>query len=123
MKVKKLKNGLELYLRVLGYRESDNIWAAHCLETDLVGYGKSFDKALDNLMELTEMQIGFAQFKNQPTLLDSPAPLEIIETYNNLMRKMLQSFTKKCKSDDKRKITSIPMPIKMSDSDFSFVSA
>jgi hypothetical protein len=123
MKSRKAKNYLGLYLRVLGYKESNGDWAAHCLETDLVGYGKSFNKALHNLVELTEMQIGFAQFKKQSALLDRPAPTEIIETYNSLMRQSLQSFAKRGLFDRKRKITSIPMPSDLSGTDYNFVSA
>jgi hypothetical protein len=123
MKSKKSKENLNLYLRVLGYKESTRVWAAHCLETDLVGYGSSFEKALDNLVELTEMQISFAQFKKQPSLLDRPAPTDIIETYNSLMRSNLQSLSDPKKKDPKRRITSIPLPSDFTDSGFNVVSA
>lgn len=121
MKSKKTKEVSALYLRVLGYKETDGVWAAHCLETDLVGYGKTFNKALDNLIELTGMQIDFAKFKNQPSLLDRPAPTEIVETYNLLMRSNLQSITNPKKIDRSRKITSIPLPGDLSGSEFTVV--
>lgn len=115
------KKELELYLRVLGYTKKDGIWAAHCLETDLVGYGKSFRRALNELIELTEMQLNFALFKNQRALLDRPAPADIIEIYNRLMRSNLQlATTKPSKVDPKRRITSIPLPPKPLKSDFGF---
>ena len=113
----------QLYLRVLGYQESDGSWAAHCLETDLVGYGKNFNKALENLIELTEMQIGFAHYKKQPSLLDRQAPIGIIETYNSLMRQRLQSLTKSSKSKPSHTITSFPLPIDLPKSGYNFVSA
>ena len=46
-------NDFMLSLRVLGYHK-DGKWAAHCLETDLVGYGKTFKAALAELEELTQ---------------------------------------------------------------------
>lgn len=110
----KRKEEETLYLRVLGYRESDGWWAAHCLETDLVGYGKSFHSALKNLRELTEIQVEFALFKNQPALLDKPAPIEIIEGYNLSLRSNLQQFTRHKLLDRKRRITSIPWPQNLS---------
>ena len=101
-----------LSLRVLGYQlKKGDDWAAHCLETDLVGYGANFQKALNNLMELTEMQVSFALQKKKPTLLDHPAPPEIIETYNSLMRTRLQQFTKKSPTDAKHDIACIPLPV------------
>jgi len=99
-----------LYLRVLGYGKPDNTWAAHCLETDLVGYGRTFQAALANLIELTEMQISFAIYKNQPALLDRPAPAQILETYNSLLRASLERFTQPSLRDRKHYITSIPWP-------------
>lgn len=112
-----------LTLRVLGYRQEDGKWAAHCLETDLVGYGRSFEKALANLEELTEMQIGFALFKDQPSLLERPAPLSIIETYNVLHSQHLQHYTKKKKFVDRdHKVASIPLPPSPTKTDFSIVS-
>lgn len=123
MKSKKEKEVVGFYLRVLGYQEDDSAWAAHCLETDLVGYGKSFNKALDNLKELTIMQISFAFYKKQPSLLDRPAPPWVIETYNTLARSKLQTFTKFGKSDRKVKVTCIPMPTKLPKMDFNLVPA
>lgn len=101
-----------LYLRVLGYMKTNYTWAAHCLETDLVGYGRTFDSALNDLIELTEMQIGFAYFKNQPSLLDCPASADIIEIYNNLVRSSLHYPSKPNMADPKRRATSIPLPQK-----------
>ncbi len=109
-----------LFLRVLGYLESDGSWAAHCLETDLVGYGTSFKKALDNLQELTVMQVSFASYKNQPALLDRSAPVEIFEMYNMLLRASIQQFTQQDKLDRKRKVTSIPWPSDLPSSELGF---
>ena len=78
-------------LRVLGYRE-DGEWAAHCLETDLVGHGKNFEVALKDLMELTEMQVSFARQNNRPSLLDHPAPPDVWQTYEKLTQELLRNF-------------------------------
>jgi len=110
---------ISLYLRVLGYREGDGEWAAHCLETDLVGYGDSFQSALDNLKELTQMQVSFALYKNQPSLLDRPAPPEIFEIYYSSFRSCLQQFADCSGLDQRRRVTSIPWPGNMPDSNFA----
>lgn len=110
---------VNLYLRVLGYEKPGGSWAAHCLETDLVGYGDSFNAALENLQELTEMQIGFALFKNQPSLLDKPAPPEIFEIYSHQLRSKLGRFFWHDKVDSRREITSIPWPMNLPETDFA----
>ncbi len=112
-----------LSLRVLGYQVKGGKWAAHCLETDLVGYGKTLELALTELRELTEMQVSFAFFKNQPAILDRPAPVEIHETYNTLMRSVLQSFTVGREIDKKRRLASIPWPSHPNKASDSFVQA
>jgi len=99
-----------LSLRVLGYMTEDRQWAAHCLETDLVGYGKTFDSAVKHLQELTEMQVSFSFFKNQPALLDRPAPPQIFELYNRLFRLVLEHYNKKSPIDSKHRIGSVPLP-------------
>jgi hypothetical protein len=110
---------VNLYLRVLGYVKSGGSWAAHCLETDLVGYGDSFEAALDNLEELTAMQISFAQFKNQPLLLYKPAPPQIFEIYNNQLQSKLEGFFWQDKVDSRREVTCIPWPMNLSETDFA----
>jgi hypothetical protein len=99
-----------IFLRVLGYVEEDGNWAAHCLETDLVGYGKTFESALKSLVELTAMQISFAQFKKQPSLLDHPAPPHIFETWGKMNQLMLQNYLGKQHVDSGKRISSIPLP-------------
>lgn len=112
-----------LSLRVFGHKVKSGKWAAHCLETDLVGYGKTLKAALNELTELTEMQVSFAFHKNQPALLDRPAPIEIIEAYTSLLRSVLQNFTTTSKADKKRAVTSIPWPSHLKKADGCFVQA
>ncbi len=113
----------QLQLRVLGYKSDDGKWAAHCLETDLVGYGKTFRKAVDDLIELTEMQISFAFKMEQPSLLYHPAPLHIIESYHNLVQLTLQSYTMKRKVKRDQKVASLPLPLQSNKPDHPFVQA
>ena len=120
----KMESGqITLCLRVLGYRKDDGPWAAHCLETDLVGYGDSFEQAMAELKELTDMQVGFAFFKNQPALLDRQAPSDIIEIYTNLVRQILQNFTVSRVTDERHRISSLPWPSNVSKSGTAFVQA
>ncbi len=114
---------VEFCFRVLGYQVDSKTWAAHCLETDLIGYGKNFEAAFGELKELTGMQISFAKFKNQPALLDRPAPGHILEIYSNLVRALLQQFTVKGKVDKERVVASMPFPRNVSKAGFSLAQA
>jgi hypothetical protein len=116
-------SGTNLYLRVLGYKDEDAVWAAHCLETDIVGHGDTFEAALADLIELTEMQVSFAIYKNQPALLDRPASTDIVELYQSVYRNAISKFNISSPIDPKRTVTSIPWPRKMSKADSCFVPA
>ena len=111
-KIENIFQGLDvLTLKVVGYLEDDGDWAAHCLEMDLVGYGKTFKKASVNLKELIEMQIDFAIFMEQPTLIYHPAPPRIFQLYELMLESYLQHFTsKKQKLDKDLRIANFPLP-------------
>ena len=51
-------------LKVLGYIE-DEQWVAHSLEMDLLGYGKDFDHALEELKEVIEAHCEYAEDNNR----------------------------------------------------------
>ena len=98
----------QLNLRVLGYLE-DGHWAAHCLEMDIVGFGSTFHKARKHLQELIEIQLGFAMYKNQPELLNHPAPARLFELYAQLHEACLRRYPEPLPSQD-RAFCSIAMP-------------
>lgn len=99
-----------LNFRVLGYMSDDGLWAAHCLETDIVGYGKTFKTAMNDLVELTEMQVTFAFQTKQPSLLDRPADPWVLEIYHTLFREILQSLPKNRKATGDYQVASMPLP-------------
>jgi|GEM_PF-1693274 len=108
--------------RVLGYSNPDGTWSAHCLETDLIGHGKTAEEALENLVELTSMQISFAQFKKEPHLLYHPAPPQIFEIYMSLLASELQNFSLSKKTPKDRMITNIPFSHTSAKANFANVS-
>ena len=118
----KASTPIEFSLRVLGYREEDGTWAAHCLETDLVGYGKDFEEAFANLRELTEMQISFALQTDQPNLLDRPAPPEILEKYLAISRAILSNYPKRRKSSTEDMVATIILPPNPRSTNIRFVA-
>jgi hypothetical protein len=59
---------IRLSLRIVGYHE-DGEWVALALEMDLRGYGKTFQKAFENLKDLVTMQVSFAAFKGRPDMI------------------------------------------------------
>src|SRR5437773_5375066 len=75
-------------LRVLGYRDRDG-WVAHCLETDLVGQGRSYAAARRHLVELTKLQLSFATQMKDPRLFFRPAPQPVLARYERLCSKLL----------------------------------
>lgn len=59
-------------ISVLGYQEEGE-WVALALEMDLRGYGKTFDDALEELVDCIAMQISFAEKKGHPEMVFHPA--------------------------------------------------
>ena len=66
--IPKKSNICNVTLNILEYRE-DNEWVALALEMDLRGYGKIFNKAVNELQELVALQIGFAHYKGRPEMI------------------------------------------------------
>jgi hypothetical protein len=82
---------MELTFRVLCYKE-DGFCVAHCLETDLMGHGKTMDEARKDLADLMGMQITFAMQRNEMSLLDHPADPEIFEKFNEAQRAAVKNI-------------------------------
>jgi hypothetical protein len=101
---------INLNLKVLGYVR-DNVWAAHCLEMDLVGEGRTFEQAFRNLEDLVEMQVSFAFYKDDFTLLYHPAPTELFAVFANLARDAFLSPYNPPEYDDSA-FAYLPMPPK-----------
>jgi predicted RNase H-like HicB family nuclease len=76
----------------VGYLEEDGLWVAHCLETDLVGQGSTFEKAAAHLEELTEMQVSFALQRGEPALIYRPAPPWVFEMFQDMQQAAMASF-------------------------------
>jgi predicted RNase H-like HicB family nuclease len=70
----------DLSFRVLIYEEAGE-YVAHALELDLVGSGKSPEKAQEALQEAIICQLTFAAQKNEPNLLPHRAPDELFERW------------------------------------------
>lgn len=70
----------EFGVRVLISQEGGEI-CAHALELDLLGYGKTDDEAISDLLEAIQCQISFARSKNDDSLLPFPAPKEFYDAW------------------------------------------
>ncbi len=62
----------EILINVLGYKEEDQ-WVALALEMDIRGYGETFETALQDMLELVEMQVSFALQQGLPEMILEPA--------------------------------------------------
>lgn len=100
---------LNLSFRALVYRDEEGGWVAHGLETDLVGEGRTKDRALKSLFELTRAQISFAVQKGDSSLILHPAPIHIIERYEQLYVQTLARYPK-VRSTRDMDIGSFPIP-------------
>ena len=58
----------ETTIRVLGFME-DDAWNAVALEMDLWGRGETFGEAVADLMELVEVQVDFAHFREKTEMI------------------------------------------------------
>ncbi len=99
---------LGIFLSVLGYREEDE-WVALALEMDIRGYGDTFDSAQDDLFDLVNMQIGFALFKKQPSMIFKPSDPKYFMLYQGLREKSIQRFGLESEEEDFA-IRGMPLP-------------
>jgi hypothetical protein len=82
---------IEIYLNVLGYKKEGE-WIALALEMDIRGFGATFEEALKDMLELVKMQIGFAVFKKQPSMIFHPANPKYFLLYQELKDERIQRF-------------------------------
>ena len=102
-----LKNS-NFSIRVLFYKENKK-YVAHALEMDLEGYGQSHKQAEKKLIDLIKIQISFAIFKNDPSLIYFPAEPGYFITYEQIKEKKLKSFIKGYEQDTDYSILDIPL--------------
>ncbi len=69
-------NVIRLDFQVLVYRESAQ-YIAHCLETDLAAEGNSVKESLENLIDISNLQIESLMAEGDLNSLFSPAPPDI----------------------------------------------
>src|SRR6266568_265410 len=74
------KNIYDFQIRIL-LSKDDGDYVAHALEMDLVAYGKTESKALEELDNLIRNQISFAIEKRQDNLMICRAPDEYFEQW------------------------------------------
>ncbi len=82
----------DLPVRVLIYRE-DNDFVAHALEMDLLGYGKTEKAAKKALDEAIAAQIAFADSKERPAMVFSPAPRDIFKRWEAAQQAQIRGLS------------------------------
>lgn len=97
-------------LNVLGYQEEKE-WVALALEMDLRGYGDTFDEALEDLSDLVLMQISFARFKGEPSLIWKPAEPVWFELFAQVRQEYLTAAVADTEEvDPMYSIAGLPIP-------------
>jgi len=106
------KNSKDITLTfdVLGYYEDDE-WCALALDMDLRGHGTTFENAIDDLQESIAMQVGFAQFKNDPDLIFRPAEPLYYKLFAEVRGELLraQAWSENIEISDYQ-VADIPLP-------------
>ncbi|HEX19589.1 MAG TPA: hypothetical protein ENG78_02045 [Acidiferrobacteraceae bacterium] len=97
-------------ISVLGYHE-DGEWVALALELDLRGYGDTFEDAIEDLNSQVEMQISFAEFKDEADMIFHPAEATYFSLYAQVRYDMLRSLvSSKESSVTEYQVAGIPIP-------------
>ena len=80
----------ELNLNVLGIQEDDASWCAIALEMSLMGYGKTCEKALEDLYDAMVTQVTFAVQHDTLDTLFIPAEPQYFTLYADAKREALK---------------------------------
>ena len=81
----------DIFLNALIYRsDGEDGWAALALEMDIRGYGGTPAEAFQELGDLVRMQISFAMFKADPTLIWKAADPVWFERFADARRNQLR---------------------------------
>ncbi|MEI8375933.1 MAG: hypothetical protein WCJ35_24175 [Planctomycetota bacterium] len=78
--MKRLVELFDISLRVVFYKDGGR-WIAHCLEFDLLGDGRTKEKALESLTASIDLQLDESFKHGNPSNLFSPAPSEAWEMF------------------------------------------
>ncbi len=81
---------LELNLNVLGIQEDDASWCAIALEMSLMGYGETFEKALEDLYDAIVTQVTFAVQHDTLDNIFIPAEPQYFTMYAEAKREALK---------------------------------
>jgi len=112
----------EVSLSVLGYVE-DGDWIAHALEFDIVGVGETFEQAIEALQEAIELQMSYAHFKEDPSLIFHRAPEKLFEQYQKAKDEALFQQIAKCQVEegiDRIRAGGIPIPSFIDEKGYAF---
>ena len=100
---------VQIFLSVLGYREGSR-WVALALEMDVRGYGKTFSEAQNDLLDLINMQISFARFKKQPTLIFRPADPVWFGRFAEARNQRLRELMQEPRRNSEYQVSGLPIP-------------
>ena len=77
--------------KVLIYPEAGET-VAHCLDFDLLGYGRDDESALESLNQAIENVMSFSVYKNEVHLLHRPAPAEYFDRWEKARKSALEAL-------------------------------
>jgi hypothetical protein len=87
----------ELSIRTLVYAE-DELFVAHALEMDILGYGESRETAVSELVKLLKNQITFAEAKGEKAMVFFPAPQDFFKRWESANEAQLKGVITKEKA-------------------------
>lgn len=105
-----MASSFKLSLNVLGY-QAEGEWVALALEMDIRGFGPTFEDAVDDLEDLVRMQVSFAAFKREPSLLSRPAAPAWFALFAQVRQNHLESIVRlEDDEDSEYRVSGIDMP-------------
>ena len=78
-------------ISVLGFQQKDGEWASVALELDLWGYCDTKEESAQELLDMVNMQLGFAEYKDNPDLIFRPAPVEYFQIFAEVKARFLRA--------------------------------
>ena len=92
-KVKKTNRPIQVKINISGHfliKKEEDLITAHCLELDIIGEGKTQNKAIDNLIKSIINHITFCLEYNNLDKIENPAPEEYWKKIKTLKKSKIE---------------------------------
>ena len=117
-----MSNLFDAPFSVLGYCDENGEWAAVALELDLWGFGSTKEESMENLIEAIGAQLSFAEYKDNPDLIFSPAPVEYFNLFAQVRAETVKARLLHRNPDERYYAGGFPFPVVDSGNGFAIAN-